>query len=203
MKSRKEQKADAVAEVLRHQRQRGVLFEAPGLDDLHPETLSLYTDRVEWTKHAKMTRGVFKADRMTEVMPLESIASVVVERDGLLASELRVHGSGNSIEFKSLHAVAASAKVAILQAMATARQPGSHGAAVSESREPETQKTCPMCAEDVKSAARICRYCGHSFPESTPPYPGTALHALITCRNGHENHPSRSSCLVCESQLAR
>jgi len=24
-------------------------------------------------------------------------------------------------------------------------------------------KTCPMCAEDVKKAARICRYCGHDF----------------------------------------
>lgn len=24
-------------------------------------------------------------------------------------------------------------------------------------------KTCPMCAERIKSAARVCRHCGHSF----------------------------------------
>lgn len=24
-------------------------------------------------------------------------------------------------------------------------------------------KTCPRCAEDVKSAATVCRFCGHEF----------------------------------------
>ena len=27
---------------------------------------------------------------------------------------------------------------------------------------PDT-KTCPRCAEDVKGAALVCRYCGHEF----------------------------------------
>lgn len=26
-----------------------------------------------------------------------------------------------------------------------------------------TTKTCPRCAEDVKFAAQVCRYCGHEF----------------------------------------
>lgn len=25
-------------------------------------------------------------------------------------------------------------------------------------------KSCPQCAESVKSAARICRFCGYQFP---------------------------------------
>lgn len=27
------------------------------------------------------------------------------------------------------------------------------------------EKTCPMCAETIKKAAKICKHCGHQFPE--------------------------------------
>lgn len=33
----------------------------------------------------------------------------------------------------------------------------------------EAEKTCPRCAEDVKRAALVCRFCGHEFdPEEVP-----------------------------------
>lgn len=34
--------------------------------------------------------------------------------------------------------------------------------------EPDPLKTCPRCAEDIKAAARVCRFCGHEFDELTP-----------------------------------
>jgi ribosomal protein S27AE len=33
-------------------------------------------------------------------------------------------------------------------------------------RVPADNKVCPRCAETVKAAALVCRYCGHEFPQS-------------------------------------
>jgi hypothetical protein len=35
------------------------------------------------------------------------------------------------------------------------------------SPEPAETKICPDCAESVKAAARVCRFCGHRFEQST------------------------------------
>lgn len=39
----------------------------------------------------------------------------------------------------------------------------------SESKADAQQKTCPKCAENVKSAAVICRFCGHEFGRFATP----------------------------------
>lgn len=30
-------------------------------------------------------------------------------------------------------------------------------------RSPDSLKSCPQCAEKVKAAAKVCRFCGHQF----------------------------------------
>jgi hypothetical protein len=42
-------------------------------------------------------------------------------------------------------------------------------AAAANEAEPEDEKTCPDCAEAVKAAARICRFCGYEFSSSETP----------------------------------
>jgi uncharacterized protein UPF0547 len=32
---------------------------------------------------------------------------------------------------------------------------------------PKDEKTCPSCAEQVKAAAVVCRFCGHKFAQAT------------------------------------
>jgi hypothetical protein len=46
--------------------------------------------------------------------------------------------------------------------------------APSSPEDPKPQhKTCPMCAEQVKVDARVCRYCGHRFEPANAAEGGT------------------------------
>ena len=53
----------------------------------------------------------------------------------------------------------------------------------------EETKTCPFCAETIKVAAVVCRFCGRDLPETTP---AAEAPVLITEESEIRAHPSAS-----------
>jgi hypothetical protein len=79
---------------------------------------------------------------------------------------------------------------------------------------PPKLKTCPMCAEEVQAAARICRFCRHEFapaaevePEtptaSAPKRPGHVPFGMKACPSCQEhNWHDAITCKKCGTTFA-
>jgi hypothetical protein len=52
----------------------------------------------------------------------------------------------------------------VLLALPTRKLPQPQPVRVIEASDHEPTKTCPQCAETVKAAAKICRFCRYEFP---------------------------------------
>ncbi|WP_019936197.1 PH domain-containing protein [Bordetella sp. FB-8] len=120
-------------------------------------------------KRAIVKRGFIR--RSTMEMNIQRIESVQV-RQGILGrifnfGSIIISGAGNPIEPIIGVSSPLQFRQAILQeqeAAVSAQQPSSGLTSPSLGHDVEgSTKVCPRCAETVKSAALVCRFCQHEF----------------------------------------
>jgi hypothetical protein len=82
-------------------------------------------------------------------------------RDGAGVLRLEFDAEQVAVTFSAAHAAEFAQVKALIDGEIGAGEAIEELPAISET------KTCPMCAEEVKRAARICRFCSYSFEEAT------------------------------------
>ena len=92
----------------------GILFEGISHDPGRNAKVTLYTDRLERMKEAKMT-SLSRAKQDVEVTPVRAISSVQAKKDGMLYTKVTAFASGNNIEFRFSHAEAQKFKDVLMQ----------------------------------------------------------------------------------------
>jgi hypothetical protein len=90
------------------------------------ETLIVWPDRVEKHNHGKLG-SLFGSGKGVESMLIGNVASVEARNDGIFG-KLDVHGSGNSISFRTSQPEAHKIRPIVMDLMQTSRSPVSSAA---------------------------------------------------------------------------
>ncbi len=151
--------AQAIAEAFKHNR-KAVVDAIRANDDLVKA----------WLRDHKDLAGIVLKGDIHIFVEDVTAAALASAKDGRRAFVLTADGQQLTVpydadhddEFRRLCAALRDA-VGPLTELPTATPPPASTAAPAPGGS-ET-KTCPMCAEDVKAAAVLCRFCGHRFDQ--------------------------------------
>ena len=114
----------------------------------------LFPTRIIITDHAVMRRKRSWFSVNEESIHIRNVASVSITT-GILWSDIRVESTGGSDPMLSHGHTKADAR-RIKELIETLQ---SRGTAAGEDPSADT-RPCPYCAEPIRRAARICRFCG-------------------------------------------
>ncbi len=130
----------------------GILFEGTSHDPGRNAKVTLYADRLERVRQAKLT-SLSSAKQNVEVTPTRSITSVHAKKDGVMFTEVTAYASGNNIEFRFAHKEA-SKFVDVLMSLVLGGQPA-ESPAITASLHPDVleqlRKSLGICGTQASS----------------------------------------------------